>query len=113
MQTELDRRFDETLAEVTGPGGRVAIGRDPQGRAIVSNLPAVVAEVQAAVEACRYNVALQTIWLEILNPANKHVDDTKPWALFTMFSETRMPTPYSLVSPSRREPRFTASPITV
>ena len=26
---------------------------------------------------------------------------------------TRMPTPYCLVMPSRREPRFTASPITV
>ena len=39
MATELDRRFDETLAAVTGPGGRLAIGSDEQGRAIVTNLP--------------------------------------------------------------------------
>ena len=39
MATELDRKFDETLAAVTGPGGRLAIGRDEKGRAIVENLP--------------------------------------------------------------------------
>ena len=39
MATELDRRFDETLAAVTGPGGRLVIGADPHGRAIVENLP--------------------------------------------------------------------------
>ena len=39
MATELDRSFDETLAAVTGPGGRLVIGRDEQGRAIVENLP--------------------------------------------------------------------------
>ena len=40
MQTELDRRYDEELARVTGPGGRLAIGRDELGRAIVTNFPA-------------------------------------------------------------------------
>jgi methionyl-tRNA synthetase len=50
--------------------------------AIVPDVASVVRTVQANVEACRYNVALQTIWLEILNPANKHVEDTKPWSLF-------------------------------
>jgi acyl-CoA synthetase (AMP-forming)/AMP-acid ligase II len=39
MATELDRKFDETLAAVTGTGGRLAIGRDEKGRAIVENLP--------------------------------------------------------------------------
>ena len=39
MLTELDRKFDETLAAVTGAGGRLVIGRDAQGRAIVDNLP--------------------------------------------------------------------------
>ncbi len=39
MATELDRRFDETLAAVTGPGGRLVVGRDERGRAIVENLP--------------------------------------------------------------------------
>src|SRR5262249_19889443 len=39
MLTELDRRFDEGLAEVTGPGGRLVIAKDEQGRAIVANFP--------------------------------------------------------------------------
>jgi long-chain acyl-CoA synthetase len=43
MPTELDRRFDETLAAVTGPGGRLVIGTDEHGRAIVENLPPTLA----------------------------------------------------------------------
>ena len=39
MATELDRRFDETLAAVTAPGGRLVIAKDDHGRAIVENLP--------------------------------------------------------------------------
>lgn len=40
MPSELDRKFDTVLASVTGPGGKVQIGRDAEGRAIVTNLPA-------------------------------------------------------------------------
>jgi acyl-CoA synthetase (AMP-forming)/AMP-acid ligase II len=42
LPSELDRRFDEKLAEVTGPGGRLVIGKDDQGRAIVTNFPATL-----------------------------------------------------------------------
>src|SRR3982751_4221975 len=42
MPTELDRKFDEILAQVTGPEGRIAIGRDSEGRAVVTNLPGTV-----------------------------------------------------------------------
>ena len=42
MPSELDRRFDEELATVVGPGGRLAIGHDELGRAIVDNLPATL-----------------------------------------------------------------------
>jgi long-chain acyl-CoA synthetase len=45
MPTELDRRFDEMLARVTGPGGKLVIDRDPQGRAIVTNLPPTLPEL--------------------------------------------------------------------
>jgi long-chain acyl-CoA synthetase len=40
--SELDRKFDATLAAVTGPGGRLVIGKDEQGRAIVANFPATL-----------------------------------------------------------------------
>jgi hypothetical protein len=39
MPSELDRRYDEALAKVTGPGGTLAIGKDELGRAIVTNFP--------------------------------------------------------------------------
>ena len=39
MPSELDRRYDAVLAAVTGEGGRIQIGHDPQGRAIVANFP--------------------------------------------------------------------------
>jgi acyl-CoA synthetase (AMP-forming)/AMP-acid ligase II len=42
MPSELDRKFDETLAQVIGPGGRLVIGEDAQGRAIVANFPATI-----------------------------------------------------------------------
>src|SRR5690348_5775892 len=42
MANELDRRFDEELAKVVGPGGRLVIGRDELGRAIVENFPATL-----------------------------------------------------------------------
>src|SRR5690242_5063615 len=42
MPSELDRRFDEKLAELTAPGGRLVLDRDEQGRAIVTNFPATL-----------------------------------------------------------------------
>lgn len=42
MQSELDRRFDEELARVIGPGGRLVIDEDELGRAIVTNFPATL-----------------------------------------------------------------------
>jgi acyl-CoA synthetase (AMP-forming)/AMP-acid ligase II len=42
MPSELDRRYDEELARVVGPGGRLVIGEDELGRAIVTNFPATL-----------------------------------------------------------------------
>ena len=44
MASELDRRFDEELERVIGPGGRLVIGKDELGRAVVENLPASLPE---------------------------------------------------------------------
>ncbi|MGI8930969.1 MAG: class I adenylate-forming enzyme family protein [Sphingomicrobium sp.] len=40
--SELDRKFDAALAAVTGPGGRIVIDHDAEGRPIVANLPATL-----------------------------------------------------------------------
>ena len=42
MPNELDRRYDEELARVTGEGGRLVIGKDELGRAFVTNFPATL-----------------------------------------------------------------------
>src|SRR5215213_6763176 len=42
MLTDLDRKYDEMLAQVTAPGGRLVIGRDEAGRAIATNFPATI-----------------------------------------------------------------------
>lgn len=55
-------------------------GVQPQG--VVPEIGEIVRRVQGHVENCRYHQALQTVWLEILNPANKYVEDNKPWSLF-------------------------------
>ena len=39
MPSELDRKYDAVLSAVTGEGGRIQIGHDEQGLAIVTNLP--------------------------------------------------------------------------
>ena len=40
--TELDRTYDAGIAAITAPGGRVVLGKDDQGRAIVTNFPATL-----------------------------------------------------------------------
>lgn len=42
---------------------------------------ATVQQVQAHIEACQYNVALQRIWQQVLDPANRYMDRTEPWKL--------------------------------
>jgi len=59
MLTELDRRFDAELGRVTGPGGRLVIGRDELGRAIVTNFPATLPEFFKAF--CTLNAANEAV----------------------------------------------------
>jgi acyl-CoA synthetase (AMP-forming)/AMP-acid ligase II len=42
MPSELDRKFDAMMQAVTGPEGRIQLGRDAEGRVIVTNLPATL-----------------------------------------------------------------------
>ena len=39
MPSELDRKFDAVLAQVTAPGGRIQIAEDSEGRKIIANFP--------------------------------------------------------------------------
>ena len=40
--SELDRKYDESLAAITGEGGRLVIGQDQFGQRIVTNFPATL-----------------------------------------------------------------------
>jgi methionyl-tRNA synthetase len=42
---------------------------------------ATVQQVEANIEACQYNVALERIWRQILDPANRFADKKEPWKL--------------------------------
>lgn len=44
MKSELDRRVDEEIEKIIGPGGRLVIGSDELGRAIVKNFPSTLPE---------------------------------------------------------------------
>lgn len=59
MGSELDRRFDDELGRITGPGGRLVIGRDELGRAIVENFPATLPEFFKAF--CALNAANEAV----------------------------------------------------
>ena len=59
MASDLDGKFDEALAIVTGPGGRVVIDRDSKGRAIVANLPATLPAFFNAF--CSLNAATEAV----------------------------------------------------
>lgn len=40
-----------------------------------------VQQVQAHIEACQYNQALERIWRQVLDPANRYADKKEPWKL--------------------------------
>jgi len=40
-----------------------------------------VQQVREHVEACQYHTALERIWRQILDPANRHLERTQPWSL--------------------------------
>jgi methionyl-tRNA synthetase len=42
---------------------------------------ATVQQVEEEIEACRYSMALDKIWRQIIDPANQYADRTEPWKL--------------------------------
>ncbi|MDR3632905.1 MAG: class I tRNA ligase family protein, partial [Isosphaeraceae bacterium] len=66
--------FDGDLA----PSAGVDVTR---WRAGASALDAVVEDIRALVGSFQYNVALQRIWQEVLDPANRYIDATAPFKL--------------------------------
>jgi methionyl-tRNA synthetase len=64
--------------------------------AIVSDLPDIVKQVQSHMEACQYNVALEKIWRQILDPANQYAEKNEPWKLVKTDKEATKPILFNL-----------------
>jgi methionyl-tRNA synthetase len=60
-----------------------------------------VQQVQAHVEACQYNQALQRIWQQILDPANQYLDKKEPWKLVKTDRQAAKQVLYDLVEQLR------------
>lgn len=87
-KTELANTYGNLLSRVVtvaakSLGGVLpgTAGQTPDMAVQGINLAAVVDEVRGHVEACRYNQALAAIMQKLLHPANKYVDDTKPFTV--------------------------------
>jgi methionyl-tRNA synthetase len=60
-----------------------------------------VQQVQANIEACQYNQALDRIWRQILDPANRYADKTEPWKLVKADKQAAKQVLYDLVEQLR------------
>jgi len=71
VTTIIAGRYDCVLSGSTG--------REPLAVEDGQNVEANVKQIQAHVEACQYNQALQKIWELVLNPANRYLEKNEPW----------------------------------
>jgi methionyl-tRNA synthetase len=55
------------------------VGKQPE--TVLAELQQTIQAVQADIEACRYNAALDRIMLEVVYPANQYTDRNEPWKL--------------------------------
>jgi len=60
-----------------------------------------VEQVQGHIESCQYNLALQRIWQQILDPANRYLDKTEPWKVVKVDREAAKNILYDLVEQLR------------
>jgi methionyl-tRNA synthetase len=60
-----------------------------------------VQQVQAHVEACQYNQALEKIWRQVLDPANQYADRKEPWKLVKTDRDAARQVLYDLVEQLR------------
>jgi methionyl-tRNA synthetase len=63
---------------------------------IVPDLADTVRQVEAHMEACQYNVALEKIWRQILDPANQYAEKNEPWKLVKTDKDATKPILFNL-----------------
>ncbi|MBY0524891.1 MAG: methionine--tRNA ligase [Gemmataceae bacterium] len=60
-----------------------------------------VQQVQKHIEACQYNQALEKIWRQLLDPANRYTDKKEPWKQVKTDKEAAKHTLYDMVEQLR------------
>jgi methionyl-tRNA synthetase len=83
LANNLGNLYSRAVKLISGQGGRLSHPARLEPGVIYRevDIETTVKQVEEHVEACQYNQALQRIWLQVLDPANKYVEDNKPWAL--------------------------------
>jgi methionyl-tRNA synthetase len=80
---------------------RSTAGRQPGVIYTDVDTETTVQQVQAHIESCEYNQALQRIWQQVLVPANQYADRTQPWKLVKTDLEAAKGVLYDLVEQLR------------
>ncbi|HEY1376338.1 MAG TPA: methionine--tRNA ligase [Gemmataceae bacterium] len=92
LVTLITKNYGGTLPGTAGRTPRPVEGTD---------LAATVAQVRANVEACRYNVALEAIWRQVLDPANQYAEKQAPWKLVKTDTDAAARVLFDLLEPLR------------
>jgi methionyl-tRNA synthetase len=91
--TLISKNYGGHLHETAGrPPGVIYTEKDTE---------TTVNEVQAHIEACQYNQALERIWRQMLDPANQYADRKEPWKLVKTDKEAAKHVLYDLVEQLR------------
>jgi len=76
-------------------------GQSPAAIPGSPNLPEFVARYRTAVESLEYDVALRSLWEDLLGPVNKYLDDNAPWKLVKTDKEAALPVLFAALAPLR------------
>src|SRR5439155_24577265 len=87
------KNFDGDLHETAG--------REPGVIYTETDIETTVQQVQKHVEECQYNIALEKIWRQVLDPANQYADKQAPWSLVKTDKELAKHVLYDLVEQLR------------
>jgi methionyl-tRNA synthetase len=105
LANNLGNLYSRVLTLITkNYGGRLdgTAGVVPAAGTVEGNLEKTVRDIQGHVEACRYNQALEVIWRQLNDPANRYADRTEPWKLVKSDKQAAKEALYALVEPLRR-----------
>jgi methionyl-tRNA synthetase len=102
LANNLGNLFSRVMTLVSKNYGGVLPGTAGVRPTVVQpELESVVKQVQADIEACRYNMALEKIWRQINDPANQFAERSEPWKLVKSDKEAARPVLYALAEQLR------------